>query len=201
MSKSAPGVRYGEIERETGETRVRVVLDLDGGTKRNITTGIGFFDHMLDLFAHHGQIDLGIQAEGDLKVDDHHTVEDIGIVLGKAFAEALETEKSINRYASLHSPMDETLVLIAIDISGRPGLYYEVPFKRENLGELATENIREFLKAFATHAKLTLHVRYVCGENDHHIAEAIFKGLGRALHEATRPSDRRGSTSTKGMID
>lgn len=201
MSKNAPGVRYADVFRETAETRVQVVLDLDGGTRRDISTGIGFFDHMLMQLAFHGQFDVGISAEGDLHIDDHHTVEDVGIVLGQALAQALDNGEPVERYGDLHSPMDEALALVALDISGRGMLIWDVPFRREKIGDLATECIREFFRALSTHAGITLHVRLVTGENDHHIAEAIFKGFGRALHHATRKSERRGSTSTKGKRD
>jgi imidazoleglycerol-phosphate dehydratase len=201
MSKTAPGVRYAEVERETKETRVQVVLDLDGGTRRDILTGVGFFDHMLAQLAFHGQFDVGISAEGDLEIDDHHTVEDVGIVLGQAIKQALDHDSSIARYADTATVMDEALVLVAIDISGRGMLCYDVEFKRDAIGELSTECVREFLRAFSTHSGITLHVRKLAGENDHHICEALFKGLGRALYEATRKIDRRGSASTKGTID
>lgn len=201
MSKEAPGVRYAEVERETSETRVQVVLDLDGGTRRDVGTGIGFLDHMLTLFAFHGHLDLGVSADGDLEVDDHHLVEDVGMVIGQAVRQALADEDNIVRYASLHSPMDEALVLIAIDVSGRGTLTFDVPFRREKIGELSTECVREFCRALASHARITLHVHKICGENDHHVTEAIFKGLGRALHEATVVTERRGSSSTKGKRD
>ena len=200
MAKSAPGVRYAELERETHETRVTVVLDLDGGTRQDISTGVGFFDHMLQLMAFHGQVDLGLTCEGDLEVDDHHTVEDCGIVLGQAFAHAISDEKSIQRYASNHTPMDEALVLVALDISGRGILGYNVNFKREKIGDLSTECVREFFRAFTTHAKVTLHIHQIAGENDHHICEAIFKGFGRALKFGAEKSERR-SSSTKGKRD
>jgi imidazoleglycerol-phosphate dehydratase len=201
MSKTAAGVRYAEIFRETSETRIQVVLDLDGGTRQDISTGIGFFDHMLAQLAFHGQIDLGISAEGDLHIDDHHTVEDVGITLGQAFRQALAEDMGIVRYGSNMTPMDESLVLVALDISGRGGLYYDVAFRRDKIGDLATECVREFLKAFAHHSHTTLHVRKMAGENDHHICEAIFKGLGRALLQATAKAERRGGTSTKGSRD
>jgi imidazoleglycerol-phosphate dehydratase len=201
MSKEARGVRYAELYRETTETRVQVVLDLDGGTRRDVSTGIGFFDHMLTQLAFHGQVDVGISAEGDLEIDDHHTVEDVGIVLGKAFRQALDQSEPIERYGNSLTPMDETLIMVSLDFSGRGGLFYEVPFRREKIGDLSTECVREFFRAFSSHAGLTLHIRKVAGENDHHIAEGIFKGVGRALYLATRRSDRRGSTSTKGSID
>jgi len=200
MSKGSPHVRYAEIERETTETKVSVVLDLDGGQRRDVHTGIGFLDHMLQLMAFHGQFNLGVTADGDLEVDDHHTVEDVGITLGQAFRSALSEVSSIQRYGDLLSPMDEALVAVAVDISGRGMAYTDLNFRRETLGGLATENVNEFLKAFATNAGMTIHVRRMAGENDHHICEAIFKGLGRALHAATRPSERQGVASTKGKL-
>lgn len=194
------GVRYSEQDRETSETSIHLVLDLDGGNRRDVQTGIGFFDHMLEQLAFHGIFNLGVQVEGDLSIDDHHTVEDVGIVLGRAFKEALGNEP-IERYASLHSVMDDALVLVAIDVSGRGQLHWDVPFSRERLGMLSTECVREFFHAFAHHAGVTLHVRRIASINDHHLCEAAFKGLGRSLHQASRVSDRRGSTSTKGKID
>jgi imidazoleglycerol-phosphate dehydratase len=178
-----------------------VVLDLDGGTRRDILTGIGFFDHMLAQLAFHSQMDLGLSAEGDLEIDDHHTVEDVGIVLGQAITLALESTDPIVRFGSLHTPMDEALVLIAIDISGRGLLNWDVEFKRDQLGELSSECIREFFRALAAHSGITIHVHKICGENDHHVCEAIFKGFGRAFYDATRKTDRYGSTSTKGKRD
>lgn len=201
MSKGAPGVRYAELDRETKETKVHLVLDLDGGTRQDIDTGVGFFDHMLTLMAFHGLFDLGVKAEGDLDVDDHHTVEDVGIVLGDAFRKALVESTSLNRYASNHTPMDEALVLVAIDISGRGVLTFDCPFRREKLGEMSTECVREFFRAFCANAGITLHVHRICGENDHHVCEAVFKGVGRALHVATRQTERRGPVSTKGKLD
>lgn len=201
MSKSSSGVRYAELYRETSETRIQVVLDLDGGTRQDISTGIGFFDHMLTQLAFHGHIDLGLSAEGDLEIDDHHTAEDVGILFGQAFRQALENDRGIVRYGDNVTPMDEALVMVAFDVSGRAGLYYDVAFKRERIGDLATENIREFLRAFSSHANVTLHIRQLAGENDHHIAEAIFKGLGRAIHVAIEPSEKRTTSSTKGTRD
>lgn len=200
MSKSAPGVRFAEVDRETKETRIHVVLDLDGGTKQDISTGVGFFDHMLIQLAFHGQFDVGIEAEGDLFIDDHHTIEDVGIVLGQAFKQTLDQSTPIERYGSFYLPMDEALVLAAVDVSGRPGLYFDCDFKREAVGEMATECVKEFWKAFAMNAGVTLHIRKVAGDNDHHVIEAMFKAVGRALRIATTRSDRQGSTSTKGRI-
>lgn len=201
MSKNAPGVRYAEVYRETAETRVQVVLDLDGGSRRDIATGVGFFDHMLAQLAFHGHIDLGVSAEGDLHIDDHHSVEDVGIVFGQALAQALDGGDPIARYGSNHTPMDEALVLAAVDVSGRGMLTYEIPFQRENLGTMATECVREFFRALATHSGLTIHLRKVCGENDHHVCEAAFKAFGRALYDATQPSDKYAGSSTKGKRD
>lgn len=200
MSKGAPGVRYAELDRETKETKVHLVLDLDGGTRQDIDTGVGFFDHMLTLMAFHGLFDLGVKAEGDLDVDDHHTVEDVGIVLGDAFRKALVESTSLNRYASNHTPMDEALVLVAVDLSGRGHLTYNVELRRNDIGGMSTESVKEFLIAFARHANITVHVHKLAGENDHHIVEAVFKGLGRALHSATRTNDRKGVPSTKGSL-
>jgi imidazoleglycerol-phosphate dehydratase len=201
VSKGTPGVRYAEVYRETTETRVQVVLDLDGGTRRDILTGIGFFDHMLAQLAFHSQMDLGLSSEGDLEIDDHHTVEDVGIVLGQAITLALESTDPIARFGSVHTPMDEALVLVAVDISGRGMLTYDVDFTRDQIGELSTECVREFFRALAAHSGITIHIRKVTGINDHHVCEAIFKGFGRAFFEATRKSDRYGSTSTKGKRD
>jgi imidazoleglycerol-phosphate dehydratase len=199
MSKSIQSVRYAEVDRETAETSIHAVLDLDGGERQDIGTGLGFFDHMLHQMAFHGRLNIGLSVEGDLQVDDHHTVEDVGIVIGRCLKEACQGEP-IERYASNHTVMDESLVLVAMDIRGRGILTFDVPFKREKLGDLSTECVKEFFRAMCSNAGLTLHIRKVAGENDHHLCEAIFKGVGRALHEATRPSDRRVS-STKGSLD
>lgn len=200
MVNAESGRRAAEIVRESTETRITVKVDLDGNGPTEISTGIGFFDHMLQLMAFHGRLGLTLQANGDLEVDDHHTVEDIGIVLGRAIAHAREGS-AIERYADLHMVMDEALVLVALDISGRGMLTYDVEFKREQIGELATENIREFFRALSVYAGITLHIRKVTGLNDHHVAEAIFKGFGRALYTATRLSSRGTVASTKGMLD
>jgi imidazoleglycerol-phosphate dehydratase len=201
MSKSPSSVRYAEVDRSTSETEIQVVLDLDGANKIEVSTGIGFLDHMLQLFAYHSRISLGIKAEGDYGVDDHHTAEDVGICLGQALRKALYNSGGIERYGQSLLPMDEALVLVALDISGRGVLGFEVAWKRERLGSLATENVREFLRAFTSHAGVTLHVRKLAGENDHHVCEAIFKGLGRALRAAIEPTGRGDATSTKGVID
>lgn len=200
MSRETPGVRYAEIDRETKETKVHVVLDMDGGTKCDVETGIGFFDHMLHQLAFHGGIDLGVEVEGDLGVDDHHTVEDIGIALGRAIQSALAGSDSITRYGERHVPMDEALVHVALDVSGRGFLSCDLPFKRDRIGELATENVKEFFRALAVNAGITVHIRTVAGDNDHHICEAAFKAFGQALRQAVVPMERKGPTSTKGVI-
>ncbi len=193
-------IRYAERERETAETKIQVVLDLDGGHKEDISTGIGFFDHMLELMAFHAQINLGVRAEGDLGVDDHHTVEDVGITLGQVLREAIGSQP-IERYADCTIPMDDALVQIALDFSGRGQLFYSAEFKRPELGRLSTECIREFFQALAMHAGVTIHIRQISGFNEHHICEAMFKAMGRALRAATTPVDRKGPNSTKGKID
>lgn len=200
MSKGAPGVRFAEIDRETKETRVNVVLDLDGGTKQDIDTGIGFFDHMLTLFAFHGMLDMGIKAEGDLHIDDHHTIEDVGIVLGRAVRQSLLESDPVIRYGSNHTPMEDALVLVALDISGRGSLHFDIEFDREKLGEMSTECVKEFFQAFAVNSGINLHIKQISGSNCHHICEAAFKGVGRALNQATRKSERRMVGSTKGKL-
>ncbi|MFY9234693.1 MAG: imidazoleglycerol-phosphate dehydratase HisB [Fimbriimonadaceae bacterium] len=201
MPKGQTSVRYAEIDRETTETRINMVLDLDAGSKQDIRTGIGFFDHMLTQLAFHGHLNFGLSADGDLGVDDHHTIEDVGIVFGKALREALLASDPIVRYSSNHTPMDEALVLVAIDISGRGQCHFGVDFKRDRIGSMATESIREFFIGLAVHGGLTIHVHKLAGQNDHHVCEAIFKGFGRALFEATRCTDRHGAPTTKGAFD
>jgi imidazoleglycerol-phosphate dehydratase len=201
MSKGQTTIRYAEIDRETNETRINMVLDLDAGSKQDIRTGIGFFDHMLTQLAFHGHLNFGLSAEGDLGVDDHHTVEDVGIVFGKAMRQCLAESEPFVRYASNHTPMDEALVLVAIDISGRGQCHFDVEFKRDRIGSMATESIREFFNALAVHGGITIHIRKITGANDHHVCEAIFKGLGRAVFEATRCTDRHGAPTTKGKFD
>ncbi|MDK2855942.1 MAG: imidazoleglycerol-phosphate dehydratase [Bacillota bacterium] len=176
--------RRCELARSTRETRVRLTLALDGQGKAEVRTGVGFFDHLLTLWAAHGGFDLGVEAEGDTWVDDHHTVEDVGLTLGAAFGRALGEKRGIRRYGAALLPMDEALVQVAVDLSGRPYLHYHVPFPVLQIGSFAAELVPEFLRAFAGEAKLTLHVDLLHGENGHHIAEAVFKGLGRALREA-----------------
>ena len=193
--------RKAKIERNTKETKLKLAINLDGTGKTNIKTGVGFFDHMLNLMAFHGGFDLEVQAQGDLEVCDHHTVEDIGIALGKIFLEALGDKMGIKRYGTFFVPMDETLAHVSLDISGRPYLVFECDFNRESIGNFSTEMTKEFLRAFAFNAGITLHARVLYGENDHHKVEAIFKALGRALSIAkTVDKDNMVLPSTKGML-
>lgn len=196
-------MRTADMHRVTAETDVTIWLDLDGdGSVSKIATGVGFLDHMLTLFSRHSGIQMNLSCKGDTWVDDHHSVEDIGITLGQAFLSALGTKQGIRRYASLTLPMDEALVLVAVDISGRSGCYTDVTFPSEKIGNFDTELVVEFLRAFAANAGLTLHVRELAGENSHHIAEAVFKGLGHALREAVSLDQRFADQipSTKGVL-
>ena len=201
MSISKPG-RMSSVRRETAETKVFVDLDLDGEGRGDIATGVGFLDHMLTLFASHGGFDLTVKCEGDTCVDDHHSVEDIGIVLGCAFREALGDRKGIVRYSSLWLPMDEALILCAVDISGRGYLRFDIDFPTEKIGSFDTELVEEFMRAFAVNAGVTLHLVRNAGANSHHIAEGAFKALARAMREAVsydaRFADR--IPSTKGSL-
>ncbi len=194
--------RHAEIHRETRETNIKVELTIDGKGKVKIETGIGFLDHMLTLFAAHGFFDLQISAKGDLHIDAHHTVEDIGICLGKAFSQALGQFKGIARYGFYLLPMEESLAQVALDMCKRPFLTFNAQFPSEKIGEFDAELLEEFLRAFAFNAGITLHVNVIYGRNSHHMAEAIFKGLGRAMDMATRFDTRlEGSTmSTKGVL-
>lgn len=202
MRSPNPGSRFGMYERETSETRVYVSVDLDGSGNAQISTGVGFFDHMLTQIARHGLIDLVISATGDLEVDEHHTVEDVGICLGKAVQQALGDMRGINRYGWAITPMDESLAMVAIDLSGRPLLEFHAQFQRERVGQLPTELVQEFFRAFASHAHATLHIRLLHSANDHHAIEAIFKGFAKALEMATRFHPRQsGAPSTKGYIE
>ncbi|MGU3495299.1 imidazoleglycerol-phosphate dehydratase HisB [Xanthobacteraceae bacterium A53D] len=195
-------MRQAEIVRETKETKVRLAVNLDGTGRVAISTGIGFFDHMLDLLARHARFDLEVKAEGDLHVDFHHTTEDVGIVLGQAVKRALGDMAGITRYADLHLPMDETLTRVALDISGRPFLVFRTEFKVGKIGEFDTELVREFFQAFAINAGVTLHVETLYGDNAHHIAESCFKGLARALRTAVAIDPAMGGEipSTKGAL-
>lgn len=193
--------RSAEIERNTSETRIRITLCLDGSGSGTADTGIPFFDHMLHLFTRHGFFDLTLAASGDLAVDHHHTVEDVGIVLGRAVSDALSDRSGIRRYGRAETPMDETLAAVSIDLSNRPYLVYNLPIPAGRGASFDTGLAREFLRAFAVHAGLTLHVNVFYGDNEHHILEAVFKALGRALAEAVRIDDRiAGVRSTKGAL-
>jgi len=191
--------RISEITRKTAETEIAVKLDLDGTGKYEVDTGIPFLDHMLCLCSKHGNFDLKLWARGDIHVDYHHTVEDIGICLGKAIDACLGNKMGISRYGHTITPMDEALVLIAIDISGRGFLAYDVEFPSSRVGNFDTELVEEFLRALAVNAKITLHVKLLAGRNCHHIIEAIFKGLGRSLDQSTGVTQNT-LPSTKGVL-
>jgi len=194
-------VRRAQVERKTRETEIQVQFNLDGCGKADIDTGIGFFDHMLELFCMHGAFDIKVRAKGDTGVDFHHLVEDTGIVLGQAVSKALGDKGGIKRYFTVFTPMDESLSMVVLDISGRPYLYYDVEFTGERVGGFDLELIEEFLRAFSVHGALTLHVGLLHGKNNHHIAESIFKGLGRALDGAASADKRiEGVLSTKGVL-
>ena len=193
-------MRAVKLERATKETRTECELNLDGEGKASVNTGIGFFNHMLELLAFHSGMNLYLEADGDLDVDDHHTIEDCGIILGQAMRKALGDRAGIARYGSFTLPMDETLASVNLDISGRPYLVFRCEFSRDQIGMMATENVEEFLRAFAFQAGITLHVNVHYGNNDHHKAEAVFKALGRALKAAVRVSGDQ-IPSTKGMLE
>lgn len=189
------------IERNTNETKIKMTLDLDGTGKADIHTGIGFFDHMLDGFARHGLFDLSVTVDGDLDVDTHHTVEDTGIVLGMAIKEAVGDKKGIVRYGSRILPMDEALILCALDLCGRPYLVYDLNLDREKVGDLETEMVREFFYAVSYGAGMNLHIKQMSGVNNHHIIEGAFKAFAKALDEATRFDERITDVlSTKGVL-
>ena len=195
-------MRRATITRQTKETDISVAVDLDGTGKSDIATGVGFFDHMLDQVARHSLLDLSIRAKGDLHVDQHHTVEDVGIALGQAVRQALGEMKGITRYADVHLPMDEAMTRVAIDISGRPYLVWKVVFTRGKIGEMDSELFREFFQAFAQNAGITLHIENLYGRNNHHIAETCFKALARALRAAVAidPRQPQAVPSTKGSL-
>ena len=194
-------MREAKIVRKTNETDIELYLKLEGNGLAKVESGIGFFNHMLDLFCKHGFLDLDLKCQGDLDVDGHHTIEDIGIVLGQAVKQALGHKEGIVRYSTIFTPMDEVLTMISLDLSGRPYLYFDVPLSREYVGSFETELLEEFLRAFAYNAGITLHIKLIHGENNHHIMESIFKGLGRALNEATTISPKiKGVLSTKGTL-
>ncbi len=193
--------RQASIQRKTQETDIQLSLSLDGTGKAGVRSGVGFFDHMLTLFAVHGFFDLEIAASGDTEVDDHHTVEDLGICLGMAFAQALDDKSGICRYGHAYVPMDETLARVCADLSNRPHLHYAVPLIETKIGTFDTSLAKEFLRAFVLHAGVTLHVDLLHGENGHHILEAVFKALGRALAIACGRHPRlSGQLSSKGTL-
>ena len=194
--------RVAEVSRNTAETRIQVKVNLDGAGTSRLSTGIGFFDHMLDQIARHGLIDLDIQAEGDLHIDGHHTVEDVGITLGQAVHKAVGDKKGIRRYGHAYVPLDEALSRVVIDFSGRPGLVMDVPFKSGSIGSFDTQLTHEFFQGFVNHAFVTLHIDNLKGENAHHQAETVFKAFARALRHALEIDPRSVGTipSTKGSL-
>ena len=201
MSDTA-GRRAAEIVRKTNETGIEVRVDLDGSGRADVKTGVGFFDHMLEQLARHSLIDITARADGDLHIDDHHTVEDTGIALGQAIRQALGERRGIRRYASLDLAMDECLTRAAVDVSGRPFLVFKVEFPREKIGTFDTELVREFFQALAQNAGITLHIQNHYGDNTHHIAETCFKAVARVLGEAIAIDPRQANLvpSTKGML-
>lgn len=193
--------RYAQVHRKTNETDINLALTLDGSGKQNISTGIGFFDHMLSGFTRHGFFDLSLGVKGDLEVDCHHTIEDTGIVLGNAIREALGDKKGIRRFGSMILPMDETLVLCAIDLSGRPYFSFDAEFTTDRVGDMDTEMVREFFYAISYAAGMNLHMKVISGTNNHHIIEALFKAFGKALDEASSYDPRvTDILSTKGSL-
>ncbi len=200
----APAVsdRVAQVQRNTSETQIGVRINLDGTGQASLSTGIGFFDHMLDQIARHGLIDLDVQAKGDLHIDGHHTVEDVGITLGQAFAQAVGDKKGIRRYGHAYVPLDEALSRVVIDFSGRPGLHMRVPFKSGMVGGFDTQLAFEFFQGFVNHAGVTLHIDNLHGENAHHQAETVFKAFARALRMALERDPRMGDVvpSTKGSL-
>ena len=195
-------MRKGAVKRTTKETDIDVSVDLDGKGTAQVATGIGFLDHMLDLLARHSRMDIVVKAKGDLHIDHHHTTEDVGIALGQAVKQALGDLKGITRYADVHVPMDEALSRVAIDVSGRPMLVFKVKFVRDKIGTFDTELVNEWFQAFAMNAGITLHVETLYGTNDHHISEACFKALARALRTAFTIDPRAANEipSTKGSL-
>ncbi|ODR95830.1 imidazoleglycerol-phosphate dehydratase [Methyloceanibacter stevinii] len=199
---SAVTPRTATVDRRTKETNISATVNLDGTGAYDVSTGVGFLDHMLEQLARHGLFDITLKAEGDLHIDQHHTTEDSGIVLGQAFAEALGDKAGITRYGSCYLPMDETLTRVALDVSGRPFLVWKVDFSRSKIGEMDTELFREWFQAFAQNAGITLHVETLYGENNHHVAETCYKALARALRQAVAVDPRQSGRvpSTKGQL-
>lgn len=195
-------MRSASVQRRTNETEIAVTIDLDGTGKSDVATGIGFLDHMLSQLSRHSLIDLEVRAEGDLHIDQHHTTEDVGIVIGQAIRKALGDMRGLIRYADVHLPMDETLTRCSIDVSGRPHLVWLVSFSHAKIGDFDTELVREFFQAFAQHSALTLHIENLYGDNNHHVAETCFKALARALRAAVSIDPRQPDSvpSTKGSL-
>jgi imidazoleglycerol-phosphate dehydratase len=195
-------MRKGAVTRKTNETEIAVEVDLDGSGAAKVATGVGFFDHMLDQLSRHSLIDMTVSAQGDLHIDDHHTVEDVGIALGQALKQALGDKRGLTRYADCLLPMDETLTRVAVDVSGRPFLVFRTQFPTSKIGTFDTELVREFFQAFAINGGLTLHIETLYGANSHHIAESCFKGVARALGAALAIDARQASRvpSTKGAL-
>jgi imidazoleglycerol-phosphate dehydratase len=195
-------MRQAQVTRNTLETQVAVHLNLDGSGKSRLATGVGFFDHMLDQVARHGMVDLDVEAKGDLHIDAHHTVEDVGITIGQAFAKAIGDKKGVRRYGHAYIPLDEALSRVVIDLSGRPGLEYSVDYARGLIGEFDVDLVHEFFQGFVNHASVTLHIDNLKGRNAHHQAETIFKAFGRALRMAVEFDSRASGTlpSTKGSL-
>ena len=194
--------RTATVNRETLETQIEVTINLDGAGKGQFNTGVPFLEHMLDQVARHGMVDLTINAKGDTHIDDHHTVEDIGITLGQAFAKALADKKGIRRYGHAYVPLDEALSRVVIDFSGRPGLEYDIDYPRSMIGEFDVDLLGEFFQGFVNHAQMTLHIDNIRGKNAHHIAETVFKAFGRALRMAMEHDPRMAGVmpSTKGSL-
>ncbi|NMG35287.1 imidazoleglycerol-phosphate dehydratase HisB [Azoarcus sp. TTM-91] len=195
-------MRQADVKRDTLETRISVRIDLDGTGKATLATGVPFLDHMLDQIARHGAIDLDVKAEGDVHIDDHHTVEDVGITMGQAFARALGDKKGIRRYGHSYVPLDEALSRVVVDFSGRPGLHYFVEYTRARIGNFDVDLAREFFQGFVNHAGVTLHIDNLRGDNAHHQCETIFKAFGRALRMAAERDERAlgAIPSTKGAL-
>jgi len=200
--KAPRPTRRATVERNTKETQIRVEIDLDGSGQGKFDSGVGFFDHMLDQIARHGMLDLVVEARGDLHIDGHHTIEDIGITLGQALARAVGDKAGVRRYGHAYVPLDEALSRVVIDLSGRPGLEWHVPFKRAMIGEFDVDLVHEFFQGFANHALVTLHIDNLRGDNAHHQCETVFKAFARALRMAVEPDPRAAGAipSTKGTL-